>query len=116
MHFKIDENLPVEVAELLRAAGHDALTVGEQELRGSPDLNLVQVCKTEGRILATLDTDFADLRRYPPDKYSGLLVLRLSKQDKPYVLSIFRRILQVLSEEPLIGHLWIVYETRIRIR
>ncbi|WP_368730321.1 DUF5615 family PIN-like protein [Nitrosococcus oceani] len=36
MNFKIDENLPVEVAELLCEAGHDALTVDEQELRGSP--------------------------------------------------------------------------------
>lgn len=64
----------------------------------------------------TLDTDFADLRHYPPEKHPGLLVLRLGKQDKPHVLSVFRRALQVLSEEPIIGHLWMVDETRIRIR
>jgi hypothetical protein len=32
--FKIDENLPVEIAGLLRVAGYDAITVIEQELRG----------------------------------------------------------------------------------
>jgi predicted nuclease of predicted toxin-antitoxin system len=32
MRFKIDENLPVEVAELLRHAGHDALTMWDQHL------------------------------------------------------------------------------------
>ncbi|HYP39961.1 MAG TPA: DUF5615 family PIN-like protein [Chloroflexia bacterium] len=34
MKFKIDENLPVDIAELLRAASHDAVTVIEQ---GRPD-------------------------------------------------------------------------------
>ncbi len=106
----------MEVAELLREAEHDALTVNEQALIGSPDIDLARVCKTEERILITLDTDFADLRLYPPEKYSGLLVLRLGKQDKPHVLSVFRRILKVLSEESIMGHLWIVNETRIRIR
>ncbi len=32
MRFKIDENLPVEVAELLRRLGHDATTILEQLL------------------------------------------------------------------------------------
>jgi Domain of unknown function (DUF5615) len=36
MRFKIDENLPIEVAELLRAAGHDALTVLDQNLGAGP--------------------------------------------------------------------------------
>jgi hypothetical protein len=30
MQFKIDENLPVEIVELLINAGHDAKTVNEQ--------------------------------------------------------------------------------------
>lgn len=106
----------MEIAELLRDAGHDALTVDEQALTGSPDVDLAQICKSEERILITLDTDFADLRRYPPEKSPGLLVLRLGKQGKRHVLSVFRRILQVLSEESIKGHLWIVDETRIRIR
>ena len=35
MKFNIDENLPVEIAGLLRAVGYDAMTVIEQELRGA---------------------------------------------------------------------------------
>jgi predicted nuclease of predicted toxin-antitoxin system len=37
MKFKTDENLPTEAADLLRAAGYDAVTVGEQRLSGSVD-------------------------------------------------------------------------------
>ena len=34
MKFKIDENLPVEIAELLRQKGYEATTVMEQSLGG----------------------------------------------------------------------------------
>lgn len=37
MDFKIDENLPVELATMLRGEGHDALTVRDQGLHGCPD-------------------------------------------------------------------------------
>lgn len=35
MHFKIDENLPIEIAEILNNAGHDAKTVHNQQLQGT---------------------------------------------------------------------------------
>ena len=60
MQFKVDENLPIEVAELLKKAGHDATTVVEQRLGGEADAEIASVCQREGRALVTLDTDFAD--------------------------------------------------------
>ncbi|WP_246604644.1 DUF5615 family PIN-like protein [Chloracidobacterium aggregatum] len=65
MTFKVDENLPVDIADLLRQAGYDAATVFEQRLEGSPDSSLAAVCQKEGRVLVTLDTDFADILAYP---------------------------------------------------
>ena len=35
MKFKVDENLPADLADLLRSAGHDAITVANQNLSGS---------------------------------------------------------------------------------
>ena len=37
MSFKVDENLPVEVAEILREGGYDAVSVLDQELGGAED-------------------------------------------------------------------------------
>lgn len=116
MRFKIDENLPVELAEELRATGHEAATVDDQRLVGASDRHLSEVCKAEGRVFVTLDLDFADIRTYPPDEYPGLIVLRLARQDKPHVLDVFRRTLKAVGQEPLEGRLWIVEEKRIRIR
>ena len=116
MKFKIDENLPIELAELLKQAGYDTATVFEQHLAGGTDDTVVMVCQKEQRILITLDMDFADIREYPPNQFPGFLVLRLKKQGKSSIMETFERILNLLSSESLIHKLWIVEENRVRIR
>lgn len=116
MKFKVDENLPVEAAAILRSKGHDATTVREQNLSGSSDRRLASVLRDEERIVITLDTDFADIRSYPPEDFVGLIVLRLRRQDRDHVVTTLKRLLPILSEEPLSGHLWIVEENALRIR
>jgi hypothetical protein len=49
MFFKIDENLPSELASRLVETGHDALTVYDQKLEGKPDEIVSVVCKSEDR-------------------------------------------------------------------
>lgn len=61
MLFKIDENLPTEIAEYLRSAGHDAVTVVDQGIKGFADLAVLAVCLVEGRVQVTLDTYFLDI-------------------------------------------------------
>lgn len=116
MRFKIDENLPAELAVLLRQADHEALTVPDQGLSGGTDSRVAQVCQRERRCLITLDTDFADVRAYPPGEYCGIIVLRLRRQDKPSTLAVVADLIRMLSREPLERHLWIVEEDRVRIR
>ncbi|MDS4019458.1 MAG: DUF5615 family PIN-like protein [Candidatus Competibacter sp.] len=116
MRFKIDENLPVEVAKLLRRHQHDAATVIEQRLAGQPDAHIAGICQTEQRALITLDLDFADIRRYPPADHAGIIVLRPATQSIPAVLSLIQRLVPLLNREPITGALWIVDESRVRIR
>jgi len=114
--FKVDENLPEEVAAALREAGHDAMTVQAQGLAGQPDDRIAVVVSHERRALLTLDTDFADIRTYPPAQYDGLVVLRLARQDKEHVLAVTRNLIPSFAKEPLKQRLWIVDEDSIRIR
>lgn len=116
MRLKVDENLPREVCDLLSGAGHDAISVGQQGLGGADDPRIYQLCQDERRALITLDVDFANVRAYDPKSSSGVIVLRLARQDKRRVLDTVASTLPMLEREPLEKRLWIVEEHRIRIR
>lgn len=116
MRFKLDENLPRELARLFVEAGHDAVTVLEQGMVGASDPHIASVCRSEGRALVTLDLDFADMRTYPPRQYPGLVVFRLNRQERGYLMEVGTRLLSTLSGVSLEGQLWIVEDSRIRVR
>jgi predicted nuclease of predicted toxin-antitoxin system len=92
------------------------MTVVDQGLGGRLDANIADVCKSEGRALVSLDLDFSNVQAYPPSNYPGLVVLRVGRQDKPHVLAVFGKILPLLGTEQLEERLWIVDETRVRVR
>lgn len=116
MKFKIDENLPLEIAEVLCGEGHDAVTVLEENMGGSPDADIIDACNAEKRVLMTLDMDFSDIRGYLSPESPGIVVLRVHPQHKNHLLLSLRRIIPVFEKEPVKGKLWIVEEDRIRVR
>lgn len=115
MKFKVDENLPIDVAQLLQDAGYDAATIVDEAMSSAPDLTVIDLCCKEGRILITLDLDFADIQSYPPEDHFGIIVLRVHRQDKPHVMNVFRKIVHLFSEEQVVQRLWIVEESQVRI-
>ena len=114
--FKTDENLPAEAADTLRTSGFDSETVWDENLAGSDDEWIAERVRCEGRVLLTLDLDFANIRAYPPDQYPGIIVLRLKTQDKATVVAYVRRIAVALERRSPAGELWIVESDRIRFR
>ncbi len=116
MRFKIDENLPVNCADILLKKGYNAETVIQEDLQGATDQTLAEICKLENRILITLDLDFSDIRSYPPGYNPGIIVLRLSEQSIEASESAILRLTLLFPQESPINKLWIVDETNIRIR
>jgi predicted nuclease of predicted toxin-antitoxin system len=116
VRFKIDENLSRACAEVLRAAGYDAMTVCEQALSGASDVDLAQICVDEGRVLVTADLDLSDLRQFPIEGRPGYIVVRLKDQTRNRQVEIMRRILKLLATQPLHDRLWIVDDDKVRVR
>lgn len=116
MRFKLDENLPEILVPDLAAAGHDVSTVLQQQLTGAPDPSLAAVAAKEGRVIATFDLDFADIRRYPPGTHPGIVVFRLHSQDIISCHAAFARLLANVAEADITGNLLVVEDQRIRIR
>ena len=116
MRFKVDENLHEDVAVSLRDRGHDVHTVIEEQLRGSPDSTVIDVCRTEQRIPITCDLDFSDLDRMSSSGVPAVVIFRLVNQSRRNIQRSLEQVLNLIPTEPLIGTIWIVEETRIRIR
>jgi len=92
------------------------MTVYQQHLAGAPDPQIVAVFRQESRVLITADLDLSDIRQYPPEESPGLIVLRLKEQTRPNQLALLRKILPLFGMTPVSGRLWIVEETKVRIR
>ena len=116
MKFKIDENLPAEIADDLRALGHDAMTVVDQGMAGFDDARLMVRVEDESRVLMTMDKGIADVRAYPPHRLAGLVLFRPSQAGRGAVLAFARERLPQLLELDMQGRLVVVSDTAIRIR
>ena len=116
MKFKLDENLSRRAADLIRAAGHDAVTVVGQGLRGAADETVFEVCTAESRALVTLDRDFGQVLRYPPAASAGIVVLEIGpRATHAALLDRVRELLTILRTRSPNGALWIVEPGRVRI-
>jgi predicted nuclease of predicted toxin-antitoxin system len=116
MRIKLDENLGLRARDLLAAAGHDVCTVVQQELCSATDAELATRCATEGRAIVTLDLDFANPLRFPPEIHHGIAVLRApAHQTGAAIEKLVRTLISAMETQDIEGKLWIVEEGRLRI-
>jgi predicted nuclease of predicted toxin-antitoxin system len=116
MRFLLDENLSPKLCELLEAAGHDAISVVSAGLSGFEYYDIWKWSIQEGRLLITLDGDFADIRIYPPGDSPGTIWLR--QRPEASISEGYERLLRFLAEardEELAGRLVIIRHARIRV-
>lgn len=116
MKVKIDENVPAEIAEDLRALGHDALTVVDQEMTGIDDARLMARVEEESRVFMTMDKGIANIQAYSPERFAGLILLRPHQAGRGAVLAFVRKRLAQILDLELKGRLVVVSDTGIRIR
>lgn len=115
MKLKLDENLGQSTAKQLLEAGFDVTTVAEQNMRGSSDDVLIEVCRSEHRCLVTLDMGFANPFLFQPANYAGIAVIRLPKgQLSEDLLSAINTLINGLRTKTIEGQLWVIHKNRIR--
>lgn len=116
MRFKLDENFGARTRQLFQDAGHEVHTVLDESLQGISDEGLYEVCIAEQRCLVTLDLDFADVTRFPPEGTGGVAIIRVSRNPSLSLLeSLINQFLKLIAQTSIKGKLWIVEIGRIRI-
>ena len=112
---KVDEDLPVEVADILRRAGHDAQTVTQEGLTGTPDEKLWKVVQQERRCLFTADKGFSNARLFSPGAHAGIVLLRLPRESRAGYIHLTESFLAGMDIESAIGAIVVVTPGTIRL-
>ncbi len=118
MRFLLDANMPRRLAGQMRGMGHVVFDVRDLAMGGAPDGQIADQARRNALTLITRDFDFADVRNYPPEQYSGLIVLELPDDARAeFICAVVRDLLQATPVLALLpGRLAIVQPGRVRLR
>jgi len=116
MKFKLDENFGTRTQNIFKTAGFQIDTVRDEGLQGCSDQVIYERCCLEKRCLVTLDLDFSNVLRFPPEKTAGIAVIRVPHNPTlPLLEQLIRQFLKQLSNMSIKQQLWIIEINRIRI-
>ena len=115
MRIKLDQNLSHYLVEDLTALKHDVDTVLDEGLSGESDPSVLKAATTEDRILLTLDTDFLNLKKYPPGSHCGVVVFRPPRQGALAVAKFVLAFVRSTDLRKCYGQTAIVERRRTRI-
>ena len=116
MKLKLDENLSRHLKTRLNDLGHDVSTTADENLLSQPDTVVAAAAYAEGRILLTLDIEFADLRKYQPGTHPGIVLVRPSSFVPLTVNRYVENFVRDTDLEKLQGCVVVVDSTKVRIR
>lgn len=109
MKLKLDENVDIRVVTFIRLAGHDVATVQGQGLSSASDVEVINVCRSEGRCLVTLDRGFGNRLRFKPNYYAGIVLIRLpSRPNFEDWREAIETLISGLDIAEVQGKLWII--------
>jgi len=112
MKFLIDENVRNEVKDFLKSNGHDIL----EAVPASKDETIAKTAKEGKRIILTHDRHFADILMYPPEKYPGIIRIKIHPPSVPIIINALSKLFDKLSGERIDKKLIILEKDSFRIR
>lgn len=116
MKIKLDENIPIAVAILLRGRGINLDTVLEESLGGRTNPEVLAAAILEERLLITLDRGFGDVRAYPPGSHPGIIMLRPTDQRVHTVVNMVETLIDSHRIESLAGCVTVIPRNMLRVR
>ena len=114
----LDENMSPALRELLlaRQPTWEVFHVYDVGLRGWLDADVFAWAQTNGYLIITFDTDFANGQDFPVSEYHGIIRLRLKFTTAEEALRSLEPIFERVNPTTLQGRIVIFKNERIRIR
>ena len=113
---KLDENLSHRLKTSLATLPYDVATAADENLLSQPDTAVGAAAAAEGRMLLTLDVEFADLRKHPPGTHPGIIVFRPRSFGPIAVNQFVEDFAREVDLNGLAGCVVVAEPNRIRVR
>ena len=109
-----DECVYKATIDFLLNLGYDVVTVQELGLASADDDTIIDKAVDLDRVLLTRDMDFSNILLYPPARYLGIVVLKMSPATTHAVHSVLKQALKQTHD--LKGALVVVDKNKFRVR
>ncbi len=117
MKFKLDENVPFSIKKVIESKGNHLIdSVHHEDLDGTRDPRLLQICLKESRIRITLDHDFFGLTQSPKHPFYGIILIKSKTQGKKAVSALFDKFFAAFDIEKTKGKFITIEPAGIKIR
>ena len=94
MNLFLDQGLPVDAVELLRAAGHSCVHVSEIGMQRAPDEEILLRAVADAAVVVTLDADFHSLVAVKALRKPSVIRLRKEGCQAEEVASLVREVIE----------------------
>ena len=104
----------LDVAEALRAEGHDVLRASETGQARSDDAQILQKAVNDKRILVTLDEHFGDWAVLPLKVHPGVIRIKAHPTTSENITSLLVPFLKLHNSSQFVSHLVILSAKRAK--
>ena len=119
LKFFADQCVPGSIIRALREKGHEILRLKDSIAVDSPDPVVLAKAGELDAILLSLNGDFADIVRYPPAEYIGIIALQVRNHPEA-IPQLISTLIGFISSHPgkqyFGGKLLLIEPHRVRIR
>jgi len=116
MKFLADMGISPRTVDASRQQGYNAVHLGEQGLERLADGDILVKARTEGRILLTVDLDFAQLSAISGEQFPSVILFRLGNSSRVVIEARLMEVLSQCAEALLTGVIISVSDQAFRVR
>ncbi len=105
-----------KTVKLLRAQGHKVISLKELGQANADDPQVLALAQSLDAVLVTNDKGFGNILAYPPERFGGIVVLRVTAANQQRVHQILLDFLRLHDREALRKTLVVIDARTYRIR